>query len=88
MNHFIVLMYIIIINDMKKVILLAFFILFVSSCGTARMSVVVKSTADGTLTSNISINGSTEGGAVTPNVNVSADSSRVIIPFKNVPESH
>ncbi len=52
------------------------------------MSVVVKSTADGTLTSNISINGSTEGGAVTPNVHVSADSSKVVIPLKNVPESH
>ncbi len=63
-------------------------VLAVSSCGTARMSVVVKSTADGTLTSNISINGSTEGGAVTPNVNVSADSSKVVIPLKNVPESH
>lgn len=63
-------------------------VLAVSSCGTARMSVVVKSTADGTLTSNISINGSTEGGAVTPNVNFSADSSKVIIPLKNVPESH
>ncbi len=63
-------------------------VLAVPSCGTARMSVVVKSTADGTLTSNISINGSTEGGAVTPNVNVSADSSKVVIPLKNVPESH
>lgn len=64
------------------------FVLAVSSCGTARMSVVVKSTADGTMTSNISINGSTEGGAVTPNVKVSADSSHVVIPLKNVPESH
>ena len=63
-------------------------VLAVSSCGTARMSVVVKSTADGTMTSNISINGSTEGGAVTPNVKVSADSSHVVIPLKNVPESH
>ncbi len=64
------------------------FVLAISSCGTARMSVVVKSTADGTMTSNISINGSTEGGAVTPNVKVSADSSHVVIPLKNVPESH
>ena len=63
-------------------------VLAVSSCGTARMSVVVKSTADGTLTSNISINGSTEGGAVTPNVKVSADSSKVEIPLNNVSKSH
>lgn len=62
--------------------------LAVSSCGTARMSVVVKSTADGTLTSNITVNGSTEGGAVTPNVKVSADSSHVVIPLKNVSESY
>lgn len=54
-----------------------------SSCGTARVAVRVKSTSDGTLTSNISISGNTEGGAVTPNVNVSADSSAVTIPLKN-----
>ncbi len=72
----------------SKPLFLIMAVLAVSSCGTARMSVVVKSTADGTLTSNISINGSTEGGAVTPNVNVSADSSKVVIPLKNVPQSH
>ena len=72
----------------SKPLFLVLAILAVSSCGTARMSVVVKSTADGTLTSNISINGSTEGGAVTPIVKVSADSSHVVIPLKNVPESH
>ena len=71
-----------------KPLFLILVVLAVSSCGTARMSVVVKSTADGTLTSNISINGSTEGGAVTPNVKVSADSSHVVIPLKNVPESY
>lgn len=54
-----------------------------ASCGTARVAVRVKSSADGTLTSNISISGNTEGGAVTPNVNVSADSSAVTIPIKN-----
>lgn len=54
-----------------------------TSCGTARVAVRVKSTADGTLTSNITISGNTEGGAVTPNVNLSADSSAVTIPLKN-----
>ncbi len=67
---------------MKKFFFLVFFILFVSSCGTARMSVRVKSTADGTLTSNVSINGNTEGGTITPNVSVSADSSKIEIPLK------
>ncbi len=60
--------------------ILAVFVL--SSCGTARMSVRVKSTADGTLTSNVSINGDTEGGTITPNVSVSADSSKIEIPLK------
>ena len=57
-------------------------VVILSSCGTARMSVRVKSTADGTLTSNVSINGNTEGGTLTPNVSVSADSSYVTIPLK------
>lgn len=58
------------------------FVFLLSSCGTARMSVRVKSTADGTLTSNVSINGNTEGGTITPNVSVSADSSKIEIPLK------
>lgn len=65
-----------------KYLLVLFLVFAVSSCGTARMSVRVKSTADGTLTSNVSINGNTEGGTITPNVSVSADSSKIEIPLK------
>lgn len=67
---------------MKKFFYLVLLILSFSSCGTARMSVRVKSTADGTLTSNVSINGNTEGGTITPNVSVSADSSKIEIPLQ------
>lgn len=41
-----------------------------SSCGTSRMSVRVKSNSDGTMTSNVSISGSVDGGSTTPNVEV------------------
>ena len=40
------------------------------SCGTSRMSVRVKSNSDGTMTSNVSISGSVDGGSTTPNVEV------------------
>lgn len=42
----------------------------ISSCGTSRMSVRVKSNSDGTMTSNVSISGSVDGGSTTPNVEV------------------
>lgn len=67
---------------MKRCIIYFFLTFLFASCGTARMSVRVKSTADGTLTSNVSINGNTEGGTITPNVSVSADSSKIEIPLK------
>lgn len=41
-----------------------------SSCGTSRMSVRVKSNSDGTMTSNVTISGSVDGGSTTPNVEV------------------
>lgn len=41
-----------------------------SSCGTSRMSVRVKSNSDGTMTSNVSISGSVDGGSTTPHVEV------------------
>ena len=41
-----------------------------SSCGTSRMSVRVKSNSDGTMSSNVTISGSVDGGTTTPNVNV------------------
>ena len=54
-----------------------------SSCGTSRMSVRVKSNSDGTMTSNVSISGSVDGGSTTPNVEVVLPDTVKLAPKQN-----
>lgn len=54
-----------------------------SSCGTSRMSVRVKSNSDGTMTSNVSISGSVDGGSTTPNVEVVLPDTVKLSPKQN-----
>ncbi len=54
----------------KIVVVAVAIMLMATSCGTSRMSVRVKSNSDGTMTSNVSISGSVDGGSTTPNVEV------------------
>lgn len=67
---------------MKKFLVVLAFSLALASCGTSRVQIRVKSNSNGTLTSNVTISGDVKGGAVTPNVEFSADSSKVTIPTK------
>ena len=54
----------------KIVVVAVAIMLTATSCGTSRMSVRVKSNSDGTMSSNVTISGSVDGGTTTPNVNV------------------
>lgn len=67
---------------MKKFIIITLLLFSLVSCGTSRVQIRVKSNSNGTLTSNVTISGDVKGGAVTPNVEFSADSSKVTIPTK------
>lgn len=54
----------------KIVVVAVAIMLSATSCGTSRMSVRVKSNSDGTMSSNVNISGSVDGGSTTPNVKV------------------
>lgn len=61
-------------------------LLSIPSCGTSRLSVRVKSNADGTLNSTISVSGSVTGGTTTPNVSVALPDSVKLVNY--VPTTH
>lgn len=56
-------------------------LLFATSCGTSRLSVRVKSNADGTLNSTITVSGSVTGGTTTPNVSVALPDSVKLVNY-------
>lgn len=50
-----------------------------SSCGTSRIGVRVKSTSDGTFNSTVTVSGSSTGGQTSPNVNVTLPDSISVV---------
>lgn len=50
-----------------------------SSCGTSRIGVRVKSNSDGTFNSTVTVSGSSTGGQTSPNVNVTLPDSITVV---------
>lgn len=50
-----------------------------SSCGTSRIGVRVKSNSDGTFNSTVTVSGSSTGGQTSPNVNVTLPDSISVV---------
>lgn len=51
----------------------------ISSCGTSRIGVRVKSNSDGTFNSTVTVSGSSTGGQTSPNVNVTLPDSISVV---------
>lgn len=57
----------------------SFMIGLLSSCGTSRIGVRVKSNSDGTFNSTVTVSGSSTGGQTSPNVNVTLPDSISVV---------